>query len=137
MESEAAALAVVGLRQVDELEVKSESAGEQDGALDGQRVDQIQGAHGVECGFFVEAAGLGIAAADGALAQGLDLGKKLLAGLFAQHIAEQRAEGTHVAAEGSFLQVAGLSFEFGQPLWPAFGIPKQCHRDLIMHEFPG
>jgi hypothetical protein len=95
----AAALAMVGFRQVDELEVEGEGAGEQDGALDGQRMDQLQSVRGVAGSLFVIAAGFGVAAADGALAQRFHMGEKVVAGLLAQHLAEQGAERTHIAAQ--------------------------------------
>ena len=59
-----------------------------------------------------------------------DMQPALIAGLFAQHFAQEHAERTHVAAQGSFLQVAGLRFKLGQPLRPAFRIPKKGHRCL-------
>ncbi len=133
-QSDAAALAVVGFGQIDELEVEGEGAGEQDGALDGQRVHQFKRGGGVARGFFGAAASFGVAAADGALAQRFDLRKHLVAGLLAQHLAEQRAQRAHVAAQRRLFQVAGLRFQFGQPLRPALGIPQKSHRILIMHE---
>ncbi len=134
LESQAAALAVVGFGQIDELEVEGESAREQDGAIDGQRVDQFERGGGVAGRFFLVAAGFGIAAADGALAQRFDVREQVFAGLLAQHFAQQHAERAHIAAQGSFFQVAGLSFKFGQPLRPAFGVPEERHRVLIMHD---
>ena len=71
----AAALAMVGLGQVDELEVKGEGAREQHGAFDGKRMHQFERGASVTGGFFVVAARFGIAAANGALAQRFDLGK--------------------------------------------------------------
>ncbi len=133
----ATALAVIGLRKIDEFKVEGEGAGEQDGALDGQRVDQFESAGGVESGFLLEAAGLGVAAANGALAQRFNLGKELVASLLAEHVAEERSKRTHVAAERRFFQVAGLGFQLRQALLPVFGIPQECHRVLIMHERPG
>ena len=76
-QGDAAALAVVGFRQIDELEVEGKGAGEQDGALDGQRVHQFKRGGGVARGLFGAAARFGIAAADGALAQRFDLRKQL------------------------------------------------------------
>ena len=85
-------------------------------------------------GFFGVSVRLGVAAADGALPQRFNLRKKLLAGLLAQHLAQQRAQRTHVAAQRRFFQVAGLRFKLGQPLRPALGIPQKSHRILIMHD---
>ena len=80
------------------------------------------------------AAGFGVAAADGALAQRFHVGKQVVAGLLAQHLAQQRAERAHIAAQRSFFQVAGLRFQLGQPLRPALGIPQKSHRISIMHD---
>ena len=59
---------------------------------------------------------VGVAAADGALPQRFNLRKELVAGLLAQHHAQQRAQRAHVAAQRRLLQVAGLRFKLGQPL---------------------
>ena len=128
LEGDAAALAVIGFGKVDELEVEREGAREQDGAFDGKRVDEFERCGGVTSGLFVFAAGFSIATANGSLAQGFDVREEVFAGLLAQHFAEERAEGAHVAAQGRFFQVAGARFEFGQALRPAFGIPQEGHR---------
>ena len=134
LQGDAAALAVVGFSQIDEFEVEGKGAGEQDGALDGQRMDQFKRLGAVAGGLFLLAAGLGIATADGALAQRLDMRKEILAGLLAQHLAKQRAKRAHVAPQGRLLQVAGTGFQLLQPLRPALWIPQKGHRDLIMHD---
>ncbi len=134
LQRQAAALAVVGFGQVDQFEVKREGAGEQQGAFYRQRMDQLQCRGSLAGGLFVVAVIFGVAAANGALAQRFDVSKQVFAGLLAQHFAEQHAQRTHIAAERSFFQVAGLGFEFGQPLCPAFGIPQERHRVLIMHD---
>jgi hypothetical protein len=64
------------------------------------------------------------------------VGKQLVAGLLAQHLAQQHAQRAHIAAQGRFFQVAGLRFQLRQPLRPALGIPQKGHRLLIMHEGP-
>ena len=125
---------MVGLRQVDQLEVEGEGARKQGGALDGQRVHQLQCDGSMASGFFLTAAGLGIAPANGALAQRFNVVKQIFSGLFAQYLAEQRAERANIAAQRSLFQVAGLRFEFGEALRPALGIPQKGHRDLIMHD---
>jgi hypothetical protein len=66
---------MVGFCQVDQLEVESEGARKQNGALHGQRMHQFQRRGGLTRGFFIAAAGLGVAPADGALAQRLHVGK--------------------------------------------------------------
>jgi hypothetical protein len=78
-------------------------------------------------GLFLAAAGFGIATPDGALAQSFNVREEVFAGLLAQHFTEQHAERAHVAPQWSFFQVAGLGFEFGQSLRPAFGIPEERH----------
>jgi len=97
-------------------------------------VDQFQRGGGVTSGFFLAAADFGVTAADGALAQRFNVGKQVVAGLLAQHVAKQHAERAHVAAQRSFLQVAGLGFQFRQPLRPALGIPQKGHLISIMHD---
>jgi hypothetical protein len=123
-QGDAAALAMVGLSEIDELEVEGEGAGEQDGALDGERVDQLERTGGVARSFFAVAAGLGVTAPDGSLAQRFDMGKEIIAGLFAQDFAEQSAQRAHIAAQGSFFEVAGLRLELGEALRPVVGIPQ-------------
>ena len=93
-----------------------------------------QRAGGMAVGLFVVAARFGVAAADRALPQRFDLRKELVAGLLAQHLAQQHAERAHVAAQRRLFQVAGLRFKLGQPLRPALGIPQKSHRLLIMHD---
>ena len=121
------ALAVVGLSQVDELEVESEGAGKQDSALDRQRVHQLQRLGGVAGRFILVAACLGIAAADSAAAQGLDVLIEVVSGLLTQHLTQQRAKRAHVAAQRGFLQVARAGFKLRQTLRPAFRIPQEGH----------
>ena len=86
---EAAALAVVGFGQVDELEVERKGACELVGT---ERVGGFGGDRG-ELGFL-------LAARDGGEAQGFDSLVNTRLGLLAQHLAEQHAERTHVAAQG-------------------------------------
>jgi hypothetical protein len=112
-QSNAAALAMVGFRQVNELEIEGEGAGEQDGAFDGKRMHQVEGDSGVTGSLFMVAMSFRVAAADGALAQRLHMGEEIVAGLLAQDLAEQGAERTHIAAQRGFFQVTGIGFEFG------------------------
>ena len=104
LQRDAAALAVVGFGKIDEFEIESEGAGEQDGALDGQRVHKFERLCGVAGGFSLVAARLGIAAANGALAQRFNVRKEVLAGLLAQHFAQQHAQRAHIAAQRRFFQ---------------------------------
>ena len=83
--------------------------------------------------FFV-AAGFGVAPPNRSLPQRFHVREEVLAGLLAQHLAQQHAQRAHVAAQRSFFQLAGLRLELRQPLRPAFGIPQKRHRVLIMHD---
>ena len=132
LQRQAAALAVIGLGEIDELEVERKRAGEQDGSLLGQRVHQFERGGAVACRLLLIAPRLRIAAADGALAQGFHVREEIFAGLLAQHLAEKHAQRAHVAAQRSFFQLAGLGFKLGQPLRPAFGIPQEGHLLSIM-----
>ena len=82
--------------------------------------------------FFVFAARFGIPPANRSLAQRFDVFEEVFARLLAQHFAQQRAQRAHIAAQRSFFQLARARFEFGQPLRPAFGVPQEGHRLLIM-----
>ena len=130
----APALAMIRLRQVDELEVKCKRPREQNGPLHRQRVHQLQRTRRVPRRLFFLAARLGVAPADRPLPQSLDVRKELFARLLAQHLAQQRAQRTHIAPQRSLLQLAGLRFKLRQPLRPALGIPQKRHRILIMHD---
>src|SRR5271155_1712630 len=116
---------MVGLGKIDELKVKRKRASKQNGALGGKRVYQFQRGSGVTSGLVLAVAGFGVAPSDGALAQRLNVGEQVVPGLLTQHIAEQRAERTHVAAQRSFFQVAGLGFKFSQSLRPTLGVPQE------------
>jgi len=60
---------VIGLGQVDELEIKRERAGQQDGAIRWQRVDQFKRGGALACGLLFITAGFGVAAPGRALAK--------------------------------------------------------------------
>ena len=72
----------------------------------------------IACGFF------GFAAGDGGLAQFFDGFEDGHAGLLAQDLAEQHAERADVAAQRSFLELAGGRLQFGQALRPVGGRPE-------------
>jgi hypothetical protein len=135
LQSDAATFTVVGLCQVDQLKVKRKGAREQNGAFNGERVDQLERLGSMLGSLFRVAAGFRIAAANGALPQRFHMLIKIVAGLLAQNFAKQGAEGPHIAAQGSFLEVAGACFKLGEPLRPAFGIPQKGHRLLIIHDW--
>ena len=123
MKGDAAAFAVVGFSQIDEFEIKGEGTGEQDSALDRESMDEVEGGGGLARGFGVEAAGFRVAAVDGALTEGFNLREEFFAGLFAEYVAEEGAERTNVAAEGSFFELTGLGLQFGQTCGPVVGVP--------------
>ena len=115
---------MVGLREVDELEVEREGARQQNGAVDGQRMDQIERRGSVACGLLLVSAGFGVATADGALAKRFHVRIEVLAGLFAQYLAQQHAQRAHVATQRSFLCLAGGGFQFSQTLRPVDRRPE-------------
>ena len=125
---------MVGLRQVDQFEVKRKRPGQQNRPFRRQFVHQLQCSRRIAGGFFALPARLCVPAPDGALPQRLHFCKKLLAGLLAQHLAQQHAQRPHIAPQRRLLQVAGLRFQLSQPLRPALGIPQKGHRLLIMHD---
>ena len=127
-------LAMVGLRQVDELKVKSKGARQQNRPLRSKLVHHLQRAGGIPRGLFVPSARLGVAPADRTLPQRLHFAKQLFARLLAQHLAQQHAQRTHIAPQRRLFQVAGLRLQLRQPLRPAFRIPQKSHRLLIMHD---
>ena len=61
-------------------------------------------------------------------AQLLDGGKQSVANLFLEYFAKQTAKRTHVAAQGSFLQIAILTGEFREPCCLIVYIPEPRHR---------
>ncbi len=114
---EAAALAVVGFGEVDELEVKGEGA------------CKLIGAGGI-VGFGGERGRVGVgifAAKDGGLAESLDRLVDTGGGLLAEDLAEQGAEGADVAAERCGFEVAGGGEEFGEAVGPGGRIPQGRH----------
>ena len=132
---------MVGLGQVDELEVEGEGAGKLVGGGHAERLHTAQrvlervggggrtrlgggspgrwsnsGAGGI--GFF------GFAAGDSGLAQLLDRLEDRQARLLAQHLAQQHAERAHVAAQRHFLELAGGRLQLGQALRPVGSGPE-------------
>ena len=157
---EAATFAVVCFGEIDELEVKAEGARELVGSGGGELRDAMEGAlevligrgFCVERGFpagggfgrgsgsgrggtptaFAGAALEGFAAGDGGAAELLHLFENACGGLFAENFAEEHAKGADVTAEGGFLEVAGRSLQFSQPLRPVRRRPEGGHAS-IMH----
>ena len=129
----AAALAVVGLGEVDELEVEGEGAGELvcGGGIFGGGAGEGAGLFETGAGGFEVAGELGLAAGDAGAAEGFDLFEELVAGLLAENLAEQSAEGANVAAQRRLLGVEVARFELGEAVGPAFGGPQRGHY-LIM-----
>jgi hypothetical protein len=134
LEGEAAAFAVIGLGEVDELEVEAEGAGELVGGGKVEGVDAGESLLEVSGGGSVGGSGVGgfgLAAGDGDSAKGFDGVEDGRAGLLAENLAEEHAEGADVAAEWGFFEVAGGGFEFGEALGPVLGGPEGLH-PLIM-----
>jgi hypothetical protein len=117
---ETAALAVVGLGEVDELEVEAEGSGELVGGsqIVGVAVDSGEGLIEVAAGGGCVGSGVGFASGDGGAAEVFDGGVEGVAGLLAEDLAEEHAERAHVAAERSFFELAGGSLKFGEALGP-------------------
>ncbi len=145
---EAAALAVVGFGEVDELEVKGEGAGELIGGGFAERFDAAQrvlervggqiarsficlgaGGGARRCGAGIGGrSGVHFAVGDGGLAQLFDGLEDGDAGLLAQDFAEQHAEGADVAAQRRFLELAGGRLQFRQALRPVGRRPERGHK---------
>src|SRR5216683_3114957 len=117
-----AAFAVIGLGQVDELEVEAKRTRE----LVGSR--KIEGADAVERLLEVSGSGgcirgsalrsFGFAAGDGGTAKGFDGVVERVAGLLAENLAQKHAERADVAAKRSFLQFAGRGLQLGEAMRP-------------------
>ncbi len=124
---------MVGFGQIDELEVKAEGAGELVGRCEVLRVavDAVEGLLQVGGGGGCVTVGVGLATGDGGAAEGLDGVVECSAGLLAEDFAEEHAEGTDVAAEGSFFELSGGGLEFGEALGPVCWGPEGRH-PLIM-----
>jgi hypothetical protein len=117
---ETAALAVIGLGEVDELEVEAEGTGElvSGGEVVGVAVDSGEGLIEVAAGGGGVGFGVSFASGDGGAAEVFDGGVEGVAGLLAEDLAEEHAEGTDVAAQRSFFELAGGSLKFGEALGP-------------------
>src|ERR1700755_3088083 len=108
---EAATLAVVGLGQVDELEVEAKgtrelvSSGKIECAYAFERLLEVSGRGGCVCISLLR--GFGLPAGAGGAAKGFDGVVERIASLFAENLAEEHAERAYVAAKRSFLQLAG------------------------------
>ncbi len=119
---------MVGLGQVDELEVKRKGARQAISLGQVERAYAAQGRSKRLRGFCRRIRSLlGFAAADGNLPQLFHLGKKRLAGLLAQNLAEQHAQRANVAPQGRLFDVARARFEFSQAKRPILRFPKQSH----------
>ena len=70
---------------------------------------------------------LRFAAADGDLPQLFHFGEQRLAGLLAQNLAQQHAEGTNVAPQRRLFDVSGAGFQFSQAKRPVLRFPEQTH----------
>ena len=127
-------LAVIGLRQVDQLKVKCKGPRQLNRPLHRQRVRQLQGLRRLLRCLFMASARLFVPAANGSLPQRLHLRKQLLPRLLAQYLAQQHTQRTHIAPERSLFQLANLRLKLRQPLRPTLEVPQKSHNLLIMHE---
>ena len=114
---------MVGLGQVDELEVKGEGARQAIGLHSVQRLDAAQCARE----WLSRLAILGFAAANGDLPQLFHFAKELLARLLAQDLAQKHAQRTDVAPQRRLFDVARAGFQFSQTKGPVLRFPKQSH----------
>ena len=131
LQREAAAFAVVGLGEVDELEVEAEGAGELvgggevEGVDTGERLLQMRGGVGL-----VRRAALrcfSLAAGDGGAAKCLDGFVERVAGLFAENLAEEHTERSDIAAQGGFFELTGRGLKLGEALGPVGWRPQGRH----------
>src|SRR5580698_6537135 len=125
MAGEAAAFAVVGFGEVNQLEVKGEGAGElvSGGFVEGldafERVlERVGRSRGARLGAAGGSGGVNLAAGDGGLAKLFDGFEDGHASLLAQDLAEQHAERANVAAQRRFLELAGGRLQLSQALRP-------------------
>ena len=120
---------MVGFGEVDEFEVEAEGAGEAVGGGEGVDVgvgevaDLGEGLLEAPGGVGGVGLAVGFAAGDGGAAERFDDVEEGLAGLLFEDFAEERSEGSDVAAEGCFLEFAGGCEEFGEALGPVGGGP--------------
>ena len=119
---ETTAFAVIGLGQVDELEVEAEGPGELvgggkvEGADASERLLEMRGGggrvgHSALWGF-------GLATGDGGAAQRFDGAVEGVAGLLAEDLAEEHSKRADIAAQGRFLEFAGGGLKLGEALGP-------------------
>jgi hypothetical protein len=114
---EPSALAVVGLCQIDQLEVKSKRpcklvrSGKVEAPHSQKRLPQMSG--GGACIGCTSKCSLCFASCDRTAAQSLDGFIQRIPGLLAENFAQQHSQRPHIAAQRSFLQLAGRSLKFG------------------------
>ena len=96
---------MVGLGEVDELEVEGEGARElvRGGGIFRSGAGEGAGLFETGTGGFEVAGELGLAARDAGAAKRFDFCEELVAGLLTKNLAEQRAEGANVAAQRRLL----------------------------------
>ena len=116
---------MVGLGQVDELEVEGKGTRQAIGLHQVQRVDAIECGGERLRGFRWPV--LGFAAANRNLAQLLHFAEELIASLLAQNLAEQHSQRTNIAPQRRFFDVACARFQFRQANRPVLRFPKQSH----------
>ena len=121
---EAAALAVVGFGQVDELKVEAEGASEAVGAGEIERTDASDGLLEMRQGGVAVRSCVCLATGDGGAAKSFYGVVEGFTSLLAEDEAEEVAERADIAAEGGFFEVGGIGLEFGQAVRPVRWSPK-------------
>ena len=136
---------MVGLGEIDELEVEGEGAGELVGGSLAEGFDAAErvlervgggcgagfgasGAGGCGAGWAGGSGEIGFAVGDGGLAKLFDSLEDGHARLLAQDLAQQHAERTDVAAQWRFLELAGGRLQLSQTLRPVGRRPERGHK---------
>ena len=117
---------MVGLGQVDQLEVEGEGTGE---LVDLERIVREE-MHGSKGQFELLLRGDGIfflAPEDAGATEGLYRVEERVAYLLPEHVAQQHAERAHIAAQGDLLQLRGAGLQLGEAIGPVIGGPERGH----------
>jgi hypothetical protein len=124
-------LAVVGLGEIDELEIKPEGAGKLIGSGEFKRADSVKSLlqmRGRGIGIILR---VGLTAGDGSAAKRFDSFVDGVASLLAQDAAKEGAERANIAAKRCFFQVSSRCLEFSKALRPVRRSPKRRHDSTI------
>ena len=134
----AAALAVVGFGEIDELEVEGEGAGElvcsrrifSGGACEARASQASAGGFEITGKFC-------LAARDAGAAKGFDFFEELVSSLFAENLSEQSAEGANIAAQRRLLGVEVAASSSVRRLVQRSGVQSECILRLCNAERKG